>query len=149
MCIIVQYCTISGPLPEATPTESDRRIWSNLVGFGRIQSDLVGFGRIQSDLVGFGRIRSELAGLGWISISGKFGRNWSESVGIGRNLSELDEIGRNWSESVGFGQIWSDLVGVASGRGPNIKVKNVVGGASRGLVICLFLEFSDNIVIIA
>ena len=40
-----------GPLPEATPTESDRRIWSDLVGFGRIPSDSVGFGQIQSDSV--------------------------------------------------------------------------------------------------
>ena len=50
---------ITGPLPEATPTESGRRIGSDLVGFGRIWSDLDGFGRIRSDLVGFGRIRSD------------------------------------------------------------------------------------------
>ena len=50
-----------GPLPEATPTESDRRIMSDYVGFGRIWSDWVGFGLIWSDLVGFGRIRSDLA----------------------------------------------------------------------------------------
>ena len=62
---------ISGPLPEATPTESDRRILLDLVGFCRIWSDSVGFwflvnssyfvvfSHILSDLVGFGRI-------GWI-----------------------------------------------------------------------------------
>ena len=58
-----------GPLPEATPTESDRRILPDLVGFDRIPSDLVRFRQIRSDLVGFGQIL----------ISGKFGR-----------------IGRNW-----------------------------------------------------
>ena len=96
-----------GPLPEATPTESDRQIWSDLVGFGRIRSgfglDSVwirsGFGRIRSDLVGFGRIRSDVDGIGWI---------WSDLVGLGRI----------WSDLVGFGRIWSDLVGVAPGRGP-------------------------------
>ena len=54
---------IRGPLPEATPTESDRRIMSDLVGFGRIRSDLVVFGRIWPDLVGFGRIWSDSVGL--------------------------------------------------------------------------------------
>ena len=48
-----------GPLPEATPTESDRRIMSDYVGFGRIWSDYVGFGRIRSDFVRFGRILSD------------------------------------------------------------------------------------------
>ena len=38
---------IGGPLPEATPTESDRRILPDLVE--RIRSDMVGFGRIRSD----------------------------------------------------------------------------------------------------
>ena len=71
----------AGPLPEATPTESDRRI---LPGFCRIQSDSVRFGLIQSDSVGFGQIWSDLVGFGRILISGKFGRNWSELVGIGR-----------------------------------------------------------------
>ena len=33
---------MTGPLPEATPTESDRRIWSDLVGLGRTWSDSVG-----------------------------------------------------------------------------------------------------------
>ena len=69
---------ISGPLPEATLTESDRRIMSDLVGFWflvnsvylvrlcRIWSDSVVFGRIWSDSVGFGRIWSDLVGFGQI-----------------------------------------------------------------------------------
>ena len=75
-----------GPLPEATPTESDRRIvpglWSDLVGFRRISSDFVGFRRILSDLVGFGRILLDLVG---------FGRILSDSVRFG-------QIGRIRSE---------------------------------------------------
>ena len=63
-----------GPLPEATPTESDRRIMSDLVGFGRIRSDSAGFGRIfmlvnsvtWSNSVGFGRTQSDLVGFGQI-----------------------------------------------------------------------------------
>ena len=46
-----------GPLPEATPTECDRRTWSDSVGHGRIWSDLVGLGRNLSDLVRFGKGR--------------------------------------------------------------------------------------------
>ena len=40
-----------GPLLEAAPTESDRRILPDLVRFGQIRSDLVGFGPIRSDSV--------------------------------------------------------------------------------------------------
>ena len=58
-----------GPLPEATPTESDRRILPDSAGFGPIWSDSAGFGRIWSDLV-------EAVG---------FGRIWSDSVGFGRS----------------------------------------------------------------
>ena len=69
---LLPKCPLGGPLPEATPTEFDRRIWSdyvgfwflvNLVGLCQIWSDLVVLGRIQSDLVGFGRIRSDSVGV--------------------------------------------------------------------------------------
>ena len=81
-----------GPLPEATPTESDRRILPDLVGFGQNWSDLVGIGRYWSDLVlifvKFGRNRSELV---------RIGRIWSDSVGFGRS-------GRIRSDLVVFGR---------------------------------------------
>ena len=72
-------------IPEAPPTESDRRI------------------------------RSDLVGLGWILVSGKFLRIWSDSVGLGRNRSDLVGPGRNRSDLAGLGRTWSDLVGVALG----------------------------------
>ena len=139
------YNTIQGPLPEATPTESDRRIvpdlvgfdrlWSDLVGFGRIWSYLVGFGRIwldfdfwsDSDSVGFCRIGSDLVGFGQIwSDLVEFGRIWTDLVGFGQIWSDLDGFGRIWSDLVilvGFFRIRSDLVGFGRssfwGRGPN------------------------------
>ena len=88
--------TSKGPLPEATPTESDRRILSDSVGFGQIL--IIGkFGRIRSDLVclvGFGQTSSDLVGIGRILILGKLGWVWSVE-----------------SDLVGFGRIWSGLVG--------------------------------------
>ena len=49
----------AGPIPEATPAESDRRILPDLVRIGRIWSELIGIGRIRSELIGFGRIWSD------------------------------------------------------------------------------------------
>ena len=66
---------LRGPLPEATPTESDR-----------IRLDSVGFGWIRLDSVGFGRIRSESIG---------FDRNRSDSIGI--DLIRSDLVGFSWS----------------------------------------------------
>ena len=59
-----------GPLPEATLTESDRQIWSDLVGFGRIRSDSVGFGRIFGKFGQFGQTLLHLVGFGLILIFG-------------------------------------------------------------------------------
>ena len=64
----------SQKLLRPNPTESDRRILPDLVGFGRIWSDLVGFGRIWSDSVGFGRIWSDLVGFGRILVGVAPGR---------------------------------------------------------------------------
>ena len=50
-----------GPPPGVTPSESVRRIWTDLVGFGRIWTDLDGFGRIWTDSDGFGRIWSDFS----------------------------------------------------------------------------------------
>ena len=106
---------ISGPLPEATLTESDRRIMSDLVGFGWIWSDSFGFGRIWPDF-DFWLIRSI-----WSDSVG-FGRIWTDSVGFGRIRSDSVRFGRISSDLVGlvgFGRIRSDLVGVTPGRGPS------------------------------
>ena len=125
MVVKTKHLQTKGPIPEANPTESERRILPDLVGF-RIRSDSVGFGRICSDLVGFGQIlisgkfgrnRSELVGVG-------IGRIWLDLVGICRICSDSVRFGRNgqiWSDSVGFGRIWLDSVGVASGRGPKLS----------------------------
>ena len=43
-CQDFAYISYVGPLPEATPTESDRRIWLDSVGFGWIWLNSVGFG---------------------------------------------------------------------------------------------------------
>ena len=85
------WSLFQSPLPEATPTEFDRRILPDSVGFGRIQSNSVRIGQIWSDFDS------------WLI--------WSELIGIGRILSDSVGFGRIWSDSVGFGQIWSDSVG--------------------------------------
>ena len=104
-----------GPLPEDTPTKSDRptvifgRTRSYLVGFGQNRSNSVGFRFLvnSSYLVGFGR----MDGFGRILIPGKF----VKLVGSGRTQSDL--VGFwflvNWSYLVGFWFLvnWSYLVG--------------------------------------
>ena len=68
----------------------------------RIMSDLVGFGWIWSDLIEF-----------------LFLVNSVNSVGLYRIRSDLVGFDRIWSDLVGFGRIRSVSVGVAPGRGPH------------------------------
>ena len=83
------YYLRSSPIPEATPTESDRPIPPDSVGLGRIRSDLVGYGQTRSDSVGLGWVWLDFVRFGPILVYGKYGRIWSDSFGFGWFSSDL------------------------------------------------------------
>ena len=97
-----------GPLPEATLTESNRRIPPDLVGFG------------------------------WILIFGKFGiwldcRIWLNSVEFGWTLSDFVKFCWNQSDSVGIGPTLSDLVRIRWNRSDLVGFWSLVNLVGFGL----------------
>ena len=121
MCFILgqrSFCIVQTEfhrIQEATPTESDRRIMSDLVELGRILIfDKFGqFGRTLSDLVGLCRI-------------------WSDSIGFGRI----------WSDLVVFCRIQSDLVGFSRIRSRLILHPPPCTNWSKGLKHCFYSSYS-------